>query len=161
MQRILLTSSRLQIHTRYIRLPSVGKHPREVRFLPFVCMPETGEITINCTRTLLEIQDKYTVEKKENERGGKDFRSRYCVPYIVPCCFASPKEHGVSQCFRLSHLFRHWLYRHFQNSARERERTLENIIQIICVLCEISQISDNFFDLKAIYDISQTIYKIK
>lgn len=59
--------------------PASEDYPREVRSpsLSESYVPGTGEITINCTHTLLEIQDKYKGDEKE--RGEKKIPVRDTV----------------------------------------------------------------------------------
>jgi len=97
-QRVLLTFSRIKIHARYIRLPCIGRYPREVKSLSHSCVPGTGEITINCTHTLLEIQDKY---KGEEERWEKKIPVCDTVFPIEPRCFPSKER----RCFTMVSFF--------------------------------------------------------
>lgn len=89
--------ARLQIHARYIRLPRVARHPREVRSYVRVC--PTGEITINCTRTLLEIQDKHRSRpgragEEKKEEGRKRFL--FAILCSLLCHVASPRPKGAT-----------------------------------------------------------------
>lgn len=72
-------------------MPHVGRYPRQVRSLLFVCIPGTGEITINCTHTLLEIQDKYKGERRE-----KKIPVRDTVFPIEPRCSVPPRPKGAA-----------------------------------------------------------------